>query len=96
MALKVQYTDTFEYTFKILIEFMRDNWGDKIADDFVKETDKTIQLISGFPNMYKPSSFDEHVRVAQVRKPSSLFYSVGKDRLTLLYIVDSRQDPVWL
>lgn len=85
MALNVQYTDTFEYTFKALVEFIRDNWGNKVTDDFIKEADKTIQLISAFPNMYKPSSFDDNVRVAQVRKLSSLFYAVSKDKLTLLY-----------
>ncbi|NGM61928.1 hypothetical protein G5B30_08365 [Sphingobacterium sp. SGG-5] len=96
MGLKVQYTDTFEYTFKVLIGFIRNNWGDKVTDDFIKETDKTILLISAFPNMYKPSSFDENVRVAQVKKLSSLFYAVSNDKLTLLYIVDSRQEPFWL
>lgn len=96
MALKVQNTDTFEYTFKVLVEFLKDNWGDKITEEFVKETEKTIRLISAFPNMYKPSSFDKEVRVAQIKKLSSLFYAVGDDHLTLLYIVDSRQEPFWL
>lgn len=96
MALKIQYTETFEYTFKVLIEFIRENWGDKVVEDFVAETEKTIQLIASFPKMYKPSSFDKNVRVAQVRKLSSLLYTVGAKQLTLLYILDSRQDPFWL
>lgn len=96
MALNVQYTGTFEYTLKALVEFLRNNWGDKIAREFVKETEKTIQLIASFPNMYKASSFDKEVRVAQIKKLSSLFYVVTDKQLTLLYIVDSRQDPFWL
>lgn len=96
MALKVQYTETFEYTFKALVEFINDNWGDKVVRDFVKETEKTIQLIASFPNMYKASSFDKEVRIAQIKKLSSLFYAVGEGQLTLLYIVDSRQEPFWL
>lgn len=96
MALTVQYTDTFEYTFKVLVEFLQDNWGNKTVDEFVKETEKIIQLIAAFPNMYKPSSFDDEVRVAQIKKLSSLFYAVGDNQLTLLYIVDSRQEPFWL
>lgn len=62
----------------------------------MKETDKAIRLISSFPNMYKSSLFDEHVRVAQVRKLSSLFYTVSGENIVLLYIVDSRQEPFWL
>lgn len=75
MALKVQYTATFEYTFKVLVEFLQDKWGE---------------------NMYKASSFDTEVRVAPIKKLSSLFYAVGDGRITLLYIVDSRQEPFWL
>lgn len=68
MALKIQYTKTFEYTFKVLIEFIEDNWGDKVASEFIAEAKKIIQLIAAFPNMYKPSSFDNEVRVAPVKK----------------------------
>lgn len=96
MALKVQYTDTFAYTFKVLVEFIQDNWGDKVTKDFMKETDKTIRSISAFPNMYRSSPFDKNVRVAQVRKLSSLFYTVSGEKLSLLYIVDSRQEPFWM
>lgn len=95
MALKIQYTETFEYTFSVLVEFIRENWGDAVVKDFVKETEKTIDLIASFPNMYKPSSFDKNVRVAQIRKLSSLLYAVNDEQLTLLYIVDSRQEPFW-
>lgn len=95
MALKIQYTETFEYTFKVLVEFIWEKWGEAVVEDFVKETEKIIDLIASFPNMYKPSSFDKNVRVAQVRKLSSLLYAVSDEHLTLLYIVDSRQEPFW-
>jgi len=40
--------------------------------------------------------FDKEVRVAQINKLSFLFYEVTDKHITLLYIVDSRQDPFWL
>lgn len=52
MALKVQYTETFEYTFKALVEFINDNWGDKVVRDFVKETEKTIWRRSAYFTVY--------------------------------------------
>lgn len=96
MALAVQYTETFEVTFKTLIAFILENWGEKTAEEFVKETDKIIQLISNFPYMYKSSNFDSDVRVANINKLSFLFYEVTEKQITLLYIVDSRQEPFWL
>lgn len=96
MSLNIQQTDTFEYTFKVLIEFIQSNWGEKVVDEFVGETEKVIRLIANFPYMYKSSVFDETVRVATINKLSSLFYEVTESHLILLYIVDSRQEPLWL
>ena len=79
-----------------MVEFIQENWGEKVARKFIKETDKVIQLIISFPRMYKSSSFDNDVRVAQINKLSSLFYEVTTNHITLLYIVDSRQEPFWL
>jgi len=96
MALAVQYTETFELTFKTLVEFIRENWGEKTEGEFIKEADKIIQLIREFPLMYKSSAFDSGIRIAQINKLSSLFYEVTVKYITLLYIVDSRQEPFWL
>jgi plasmid stabilization system protein ParE len=96
MGLTVQYTETFEVTFRALVKFIQEKWGDKAGDDFIEETDKIIQLISRFPRMYKSSMIDKEVRVAQINKLSFLFYEVTQKHITLLYIVDCRQDPFWL
>ena len=96
MRLSVQYTDTFEFTFKTLVAFIEENWGNKVGSEFVKETDKIIELIKTFPHMYKSSSFDRNIKVAPINKLSSLFYEVTASHITLLYIVDSRQEPFWL
>ena len=94
MSLKIQQTDTFEYTFKVLIAFIEVNWGEKVVNEFIEETEKVIRLIANFPYMYKSSIFDETVRVATINKLSSLFYEITESSLILLYIVDSRQEPL--
>jgi len=96
VGLSVQYAETFEITFKALIDFLRENWGDKVVTHFVEETEKVIDLITNFPRMYKASSFDQNVRVAPINKLSSLFYEVTNKHITLLHIIDTRQEPFWL
>lgn len=96
MKKEILYTETFDYTFNHLVEFLRHNWGDRVVTEFIDEAEKTIQLIVNFPNMYKPSAFHSSVRVAPIKKLSSLFYEVNENHLTLLYIVDTRQEPFWL
>lgn len=94
MGLNIQYTETFEYTFSVLIAFLQENWSQTVVDEFIHETERIIKLAATFPNMYKSSSFDKSVRIAYVNKLSSLFYTFTEDHLILLYIVDSRQEPL--
>lgn len=96
MALPVLYTDTFEYTLKVLVEFLDEHWGEKVSKDFIEKTEDVIKSISIFPNMYVASTFDETVRVAPIRRLSSLFYVVSDTSVTLLYIIDTRQEPFWI
>lgn len=96
MSLTVQYTETFEYTLQVLVEFLENHWGNKVSTEFLKEAEGIIKSISEFPNMYKVSSFDETVRVAPIKKLSSLFYAVSDTSVTLLYIIDTRQEPFWI
>ncbi|MHC8948268.1 type II toxin-antitoxin system RelE/ParE family toxin [Sphingobacterium hungaricum] len=95
MSLSVQYTDTFEFTFRVLVMFIEENWGEKVTNQFILQTEKIIRLIATYPKMYKSSTFDSDVRVAPINKLSSLFYAVSDDYVTLLYIVDNRQEPFW-
>ena len=80
----------------MLVEFIQENWGGRVAKDFVKETEKIIQMIADFPYMYKSSVFDKNVRIAPINKLSLLFYEVTGKHIMLHYIVDSRQEPFWL
>ncbi|TZF81334.1 type II toxin-antitoxin system RelE/ParE family toxin [Pedobacter sp. BS3] len=96
MGLPIYYTETFEVTFKMLIEFIRENWGEKVAREFVRETEKIIQMIANFPHMYKSGTFDKNVRIAPINRLSLLFYEVTSKHIMLHYIVDSRQEPFWL
>ncbi|WP_164112019.1 MULTISPECIES: type II toxin-antitoxin system RelE/ParE family toxin [Sphingobacterium] len=96
MSLTVQYTDTFEYTLKVLVDFLDEHWGSKVSNRFLLEAEDVIKSIAAFPTMYKVSSFDASVRVAPIKKLSSLFYAVSDSNITLLYIVDSRQEPFWI
>lgn len=80
----------------MLIQFLRENWGDQVVDGFIEEAEKVISLVTTFPEMYRPSLFDPNVRVAPIDRLSSLFYEVAPTHITLLYIVDNRQEPFWL
>ena len=52
MGLSVQYTETFETTFKILTDFLRKNWGDKAVTGFVPSAESGQSLLTKDNKVY--------------------------------------------
>lgn len=58
MALTVQYSETFEETFRALILFIDGKWGERTTNKFIKKAEGIIEKIARFPQMYKAMYFD--------------------------------------
>lgn len=93
MSLSVIWTDYAIETFDLTLDFINENWGEKITQRFVRKTEKTIQHISYFPYSFR-SSLQRTVRKAVISKQTSLFYEVHSTHITLLYFWDNRQQPL--
>lgn len=96
MILDVQYAETFNITLKAIVTFIDEKWGETASDEFIKKAEKVIENIRVHPYIFKATGFDNEIRIAQINKLSLMYYQVSKAHITLLYIIDSRQDPYWL
>jgi plasmid stabilization system protein ParE len=94
VALTIFYTPKAKETFILVYNLIADKFSIKIANEFLTKAEKTIFLISEQPFMYKSSSVDENVRVANFTKNTSLFYQVTDNKINLLFFFDNRQDPL--
>lgn len=94
MPLDVFYTPKAKETFALVYNFISENFGVKVANQFFKKAERTIHLISQQPFMYKTSSIDENVRIAPFTKNTSLFYQVKNKSINLLFFYDNRQEPL--
>jgi len=93
MSLKVYYTQPAKETLLVLYTSIQSKFGKRSADKFLLKVEKTVDLISEFPFMFKSSSIDEHVRIGLITKQSSVFYRVTDESITLLFFWDTRQEP---
>lgn len=94
MALDIFYTPKAKETFGLVYNFISDKFGIKVANKFLNKAEKIIFLISQQPFMYKSSSIDENVRIANFTKYTSLFYQVSGNKINLLFFFDNRQEPL--
>lgn len=96
MSLQVLYTPRSKESLQSVYNFILDRFGDRSAGKFVSKADKTINLISEQPFMFRTSDLDEKIRIALITRQCSLFYKVTETSVHLLFFWDNRQDPILL
>lgn len=94
MGLPVILSETALLTFDAIAEQVLQRLGNKVSQDFKKNTLKTLRLISLNPFIYKQTDFDPNIRVGLIKKISSVFYEVKEDRIEILFFWDNRQEPM--
>lgn len=82
-----------ENDLSMIITFLLKEWNLNVTNNFIKELDYHIDKISSnpqlYPIIYKPDQF----RKCIVTKHNSLIYNVIDNKLNILRVFDTRQDP---
>lgn len=94
MSLPVVISETGLKTYEAISAQILQRLGNKALNDFRKNTIKTLELIGSSPLMYKETEFDPNIRIALIKKLSSVFYEVKPDKIEVLFFWDNRQEPI--
>jgi len=93
MSKQVIWSPLAEEDFANILEYLYRILGSQVALRFMDMTDNFIQQIainSGqFPLIHKK----QRVRKCVITKHNSLFYREAKEKINILRIYDTRQDP---
>jgi len=93
--MKVNWTPAAKDSFERILDWLLNNWTKKEVENFIEQTEKTIEGISQNPYMYKASSKNKQIRKGFVNRLISLFYRVRhkENEIDILYFWDNRQNP---
>lgn len=94
MSLPVIISETGLKTYESISDQILQRLGNKALNDFKRNTIKTLELIASYPLMYKETGFDPNIRIALIKKLSSVFYEVKPDKIEVLFFWDNRQEPI--
>ena len=94
MSLIIYYTPRSRETLTSVYNFISNKFGINTADKFALKAEKVVELIAGYPFMFKATAIDKNVRVALISKQTSLFYRVTDTSIHLLFFWDNRQEPL--
>ncbi len=96
MPLEIIYSQAAKDTAKDVYSFIRQEFGEKAAKDFLIKMNRTLRGIAQFPEMFKASELGENIRLGLITKQSSVLYEILEDAIFLHYLWDNRQEPMIL
>ena len=94
MAYKVIISNEVVKNLDAIIFYLEQNWSKAIAEKFLISFYKSVDSISKNPKLSKKSSKHSSIRKILITKHNILYYEVHNERIELLQIFDTRQNPV--
>lgn len=78
---------------KKIIQYLKKEWSDKSADRFIDLLREKISKIKEYPYSYNTLAGREDIRRCVIKKQTTLYYKVGKNKIEVITLYDSRQNP---
>jgi len=76
-----------------LFEYLIENWSVNVKKEFVKKLDSSIEIIRNQPEIFPESKKGKGLKRCVITKQTTLYYRYNSDRINVVTIFDTRQDP---
>jgi plasmid stabilization system protein ParE len=76
-----------------ITEYLVENWDLKVVDDFLKRYKECLDLIVKNPELYAVTRRDKKIRSCVLTKHNMIYFKEFPDRITILTVFDTRQNP---
>ena len=93
MSRIVITTKTAEKKLEKLFEYLLKNWNQKVKSDFIKKLDKNIETIRTNPESFPESENKVGLHKCVITKQTTLYYRFNSERIVIMTIFDTRQNP---
>jgi plasmid stabilization system protein ParE len=93
MALEILWSKRASNKFDKILEYLLEEWGERITGNFVKKVYNFLEILSEYPEIGTIENEEKGIRGFTVVKEIDLFYKVTKNRIILLNFFDNRQNP---
>ncbi len=93
MTYQVTWTQKARETYNQNLDYLLQNWEEKVYFDFVSRVEAVIDHIRQSPKMYVLIDLKRSVYRSVVTKHISLFYQLNGSSITLLLFWNNFQEP---
>ena len=89
--MQVFVTQRAEKTFDSIVDYIKQEWGEKTAKEFIQKVDEIFKLLKNYPLMGQVENND--IRGFQLSRQTRILYRIRDNKIIILSIFDVRQDP---
>jgi plasmid stabilization system protein ParE len=93
MPKKIVWSPLSENDFAMILEYLNENWNEKVTNQFIDLTENILDQISINPRQFPIIYKKEKIRKCVLIKHNTMFYRDSKSQVEVLRIYDTRQDP---
>lgn len=93
MALEIFWTKLADRKFDKIINYLLNEWNQRVTESFVKKVYDTIDILAEFPELGTIEHKEKGIRGFTIVKQINMFYKVSDNRLIILNFFDNRQSP---
>lgn len=91
--MKVTISERAERNLDDLMEYLENEWPERVKENFKKKLVNTIKLISENPHLFPASEIKKDVRKCVLTKHNSMYYRIVKHEIQIITIHDNRRNP---
>ncbi len=93
MAYKVIYKKRFLNKLLKLLDYLKTEWNEDIANTFINNLQKRLRTLSQQPYIGVPSSVIKPVRSILLTKHNRMFYRIKEDTIEVINMYGTRSNP---
>ena len=94
MLKAIIWSPLSENDFATIVDYLDKQWGTKVAIQFIDLIDNILYQISNNPRQFPVIYKWKKIRKCVLTKHNTLYYRDAKNRIEILRIYDTRQDPI--
>lgn len=93
MLKPIRWSSRADDDFAGILEYLNNHWSVSVASDFILKVDKCILLIQESTEQFPIFNKDFQIRKCVVTKHNTLYYRDTENRIEILRLYDTRQNP---
>jgi plasmid stabilization system protein ParE len=93
MAKEIVWTKRANNKFTKIIQFLEEDWGHLVTENFVQRTYTIIDLLAEQPQLGTLENVEKQIRGFVLTKHNRLFYRITENEIILLNFFDTRSKP---